>query len=120
MCVLLILRRASTELICFLFFFVKTPRPPRSTCTDTLFPYTGLCRADARMAVVGGVCGNSARSVVGAGISKGRARWHVVVLRGGHVATCNGRPPSEGRGGRSRRLAFCPCRALVHRDGAKG
>src|SRR3546814_10281004 len=27
------------------FFFLKFRRPPRSTRTDTLFPYTTLCRA---------------------------------------------------------------------------
>src|SRR3546814_11798918 len=28
------------------FFFLMTRRPPRSTRTDTLFPYTALCRSD--------------------------------------------------------------------------
>src|SRR3546814_10981446 len=28
-----------------LFFFVMSRRPPRSTRTDTLFPYTTLCRS---------------------------------------------------------------------------
>src|SRR3546814_12267660 len=27
------------------FFFLMIPRPPRSTRTDTLFPYTTLCRS---------------------------------------------------------------------------
>src|SRR3546814_4744923 len=32
---------------CFLFFFVMIRRPPRSTRTDTLFPYTTLFRSAA-------------------------------------------------------------------------
>src|SRR3546814_20450941 len=30
----------------FLFFFLRIRRPPRSTRTDTLFPYTTLFRSD--------------------------------------------------------------------------
>src|SRR3546814_18203699 len=30
---------------CFPFFFLMIPRPPRSTRTDTLFPYTTLFRS---------------------------------------------------------------------------
>src|SRR3546814_17576214 len=32
-------------LTCFLFFFLRILRPPRSTRTDTLFPYTTLFRS---------------------------------------------------------------------------
>src|SRR3546814_1814717 len=31
----------------FIFFFLMIRRPPRSTRTDTLFPYTTLFRSDA-------------------------------------------------------------------------
>src|SRR3546814_11159128 len=31
--------------ICYYFFFLMVLRPPRSTRTDTLFPYTTLCRS---------------------------------------------------------------------------
>src|SRR3546814_14439137 len=34
-----------------LFFFLMIRRPPRSTRTDTLFPYTTLFRSDAQRAV---------------------------------------------------------------------
>src|SRR3546814_12879816 len=34
-------------LLCFLFFFLMIRRPPRSTRTDTLFPYTTLFRSVA-------------------------------------------------------------------------
>src|SRR3546814_15920396 len=33
-------------LVFFLFFFLMILRPPRSTRTDTLFPYTTLFRSD--------------------------------------------------------------------------
>src|SRR3546814_6964178 len=36
--------------VCFVFFFLMIRRPPRSTRTDTLFPYTTLFRSR----VVGG------------------------------------------------------------------
>src|SRR3546814_4055141 len=35
-------------LCCFFFFFLMIRRPPRSTRTDTLFPYTTLFRSDCR------------------------------------------------------------------------
>src|SRR3546814_9781437 len=34
-------------LYCFIFFFLMIRRPPRSTRTDTLFPYTTLFRSEA-------------------------------------------------------------------------
>src|SRR3546814_1330728 len=36
----------------YVFFFLRTPRPPRSTRNDTLFPYTTLCRSGAALRVV--------------------------------------------------------------------
>src|SRR3546814_9377172 len=33
------------KLCCLLFFVLMIRRPPRSTRTDTLFPYTTLCRS---------------------------------------------------------------------------
>src|SRR3546814_3253912 len=35
--------------ICIVFFFLMTRRPPRSTRTDTLFPYTTLFRSAGRI-----------------------------------------------------------------------
>src|SRR3546814_5176910 len=35
--------------IVYLFFFLRIRRPPRSTRTDTLFPYTTLFRSTARV-----------------------------------------------------------------------
>src|SRR3546814_17142350 len=34
--------------VSFVFFFLMIRRPPRSTRTDTLFPYTTLFRSDRR------------------------------------------------------------------------
>src|SRR3546814_12826926 len=38
--------------ICCVFFFLLIRRPPRSTRTDTLFPYTTLFRSHGRVRVV--------------------------------------------------------------------
>src|SRR3546814_3341333 len=37
------------ELVCYIFFFLMIRRPPRSTRTDTLFPYTTLFRSGAEV-----------------------------------------------------------------------
>src|SRR3546814_15613018 len=34
------------DMMCVIFFFLMIRRPPRSTRTDTLFPYTTLFRSD--------------------------------------------------------------------------
>src|SRR3546814_14450504 len=39
-------------LLCMFFFFLMIRRPPRSTRTDTLFPYTTLFRSPAQAAAV--------------------------------------------------------------------
>src|SRR3546814_2604166 len=38
-------------IFCLFFFFLMIRRPPRSTRTDTLFPYTTLFRSDERLVV---------------------------------------------------------------------
>src|SRR3546814_15113771 len=40
----------SYTLLLVVFFFLMIRRPPRSTRTDTLFPYTTLFRSDQRLA----------------------------------------------------------------------
>src|SRR3546814_10480062 len=40
-------------LLLFWFFFLMIRRPPRSTRTDTLFPYTTLFRSDLRQGTQG-------------------------------------------------------------------
>src|SRR3546814_15693555 len=39
----------SVDVLLFLFFFLMIRRPPRSTRTDTLFPYTTLFRSHHRL-----------------------------------------------------------------------
>src|SRR3546814_14278077 len=39
-----------SDLLLFFFFFLMIRRPPRSTRTDTLFPYTTLFRSDVEQA----------------------------------------------------------------------
>src|SRR3546814_11812601 len=48
----------------FFFFFLMIRRPPRSTRTDTLFPYTTLFRSGART-IGGSAVGNLLRLAVG-------------------------------------------------------
>src|SRR3546814_4231 len=45
---LAISRACSSNCLLFLFFFLTVRLPPRSTRTDTLFPYTTLFRADGK------------------------------------------------------------------------
>src|SRR3546814_20069908 len=48
-CLTLFLFRASSSLV--IFFFLMIRRPPRSTRTDTLFPYTTLFRSTGTLLV---------------------------------------------------------------------
>src|SRR3546814_4184408 len=41
----------------FFFFFLMIRRPPRSTRTDTLFPYTTLFRSSSRPSILAERCG---------------------------------------------------------------
>src|SRR3546814_12276935 len=59
--------RACTVLLFIFFFFLMIRRPPRSTRTDTLFPYTTLFRSDTRMTLIG--------EWAGAGRLGGDAEW---------------------------------------------
>src|SRR3546814_15605005 len=54
-----------------LFFFLMIPRPPRSTRTDTLFPYTTLFRSKKikNQAIVGNI-GHFDNEIDMAGLSK--------------------------------------------------
>src|SRR3546814_2028894 len=47
-----------------MFFFLMIRRPPRSTRTDTLVPYTTLFRSAASSSSASASCGNSAVSVI--------------------------------------------------------
>src|SRR3546814_17444508 len=48
---------------CFIVFFLMIRRPPRSTRTDTLFPYTTLFRSSAQRRAAKGWAGNDSRPV---------------------------------------------------------
>src|SRR3546814_14117742 len=52
------------EIMCFCVLFLMIRRPPRSTRTDTLFPYTTLFRSEGRRTLVGGarLCRAAART----------------------------------------------------------
>src|SRR3546814_2832980 len=86
------LRCCLIVVVCF-FFFVMIRRPPRSTRTDTLFPYTTLFRSAA-------------------GADRRRARGGAV-----HRVRARGRRPHPGRDPDSRaRLAGLADRAWLDRS----
>src|SRR3546814_14205314 len=90
-CRLIVLNKCSlTRLFCLLFFFLMIRRPPRSTRTDTLFPYTTLFRskiepspnASASAAPLqdtqaGHLRGRSASQCFGQGAETGTARKEI-------------------------------------------
>src|SRR3546814_13510904 len=61
-----------------LFFFLMIRRPPRSTRTDTLFPYTTLFRSERSEGLpqaASGLAGSAARTrLIGRGTSNAAAR----------------------------------------------
>src|SRR3546814_1538530 len=74
-------------LFCFLlFFFLMIRRPPRSTRTDTLFPYTtlfrsSLCRSTSCPAAPTGTAGPRHRSVSPTGRTGRRSEEHTSELQ---------------------------------------
>src|SRR3546814_11565431 len=58
----------------FLFFFLMIRRPPRSTRTDTLFPYTTLFRSAGDMAECGKARAGVLAGVALGGIERGHVR----------------------------------------------
>src|SRR3546814_11541142 len=114
-------------------------RPPRSTRTDTLFPYTTLFRslgvdeeAEARDEVDGATQGNAAgagrralgadrRAVVADRIGYGAERRCLLTRRVRTHARCGRRETVRVRTGPDRRAAHAPARrASVHRHAAPG
>src|SRR3546814_20114075 len=90
-------------MILFVFFFLMIRRPPRSTRTDTLFPYTTLFRSAAGAGGVLGQClgehplrpsgGQRCRGACG-GRGGGRARLpRAVAARPRHLSRRDGRAP---------------------------
>src|SRR3546814_15152223 len=70
----------------FVFFFLMIRRPPRSTRTDTLFPYTTLFRSGFCRRLTGNRCGvrpahHPASTTHPAGAPKGRSEEHTSELQ---------------------------------------
>src|SRR3546814_14909441 len=68
-----------------LFFFLLLPRPPRSTRTDTLFPYTTLFR--------------SRGADVGFGVAFSRSHWkttYSIGIRKMPISEAASMPPNTG------------------------
>src|SRR3546814_10246538 len=80
---------------CSLFCFLMIRRPPRSTRTDTLFPYTTLFRSQGGSV---GLCKGCLAHFDG---HQGRARpsVHVALLRSALCRSLLLPPPRNGRGG---------------------
>src|SRR3546814_16005069 len=88
-------------------------RPPRSTRTDTLFPYTTLFRSDSGLVTVLGK-GNKQRSVpVGSHARAALEAWR------GEAKAANHAPVFPGRGGapNSQRAVQIRIRQLAQRQG---
>src|SRR3546814_13349593 len=60
--VLIMCYRYESHLLCIVIFFLMIRRPPRSTRTDTLFPYTTLFRSAARRKPHKSPVGNTTRN----------------------------------------------------------
>src|SRR3546814_20404164 len=79
----------------FSLFFLMIPRPPRSTCTDTLFPYTTLFRSDQFAAVHdGGSSPTGMRALSGSRCR--RSSWHMA-LKFRHGSAISKRGSAIGR-----------------------
>src|SRR3546814_13103408 len=83
------------------FFFLMIRRPPRSTRTDTLFPYTTLFRSQAgRAAPLVGLCPKRKK-----GADRGPDRFRVRSRGNRRGARRSGRGAAGFRGGRACRTA---------------
>src|SRR3546814_17184472 len=77
----------SVSLYCFcMFFFLMIRRPPRSTRTDTLFPYTTL--VDGDLHEPGGAEGNGVLNALGEAL---RQRFHLLLHRSRRVQSVGAR-----------------------------
>src|SRR3546814_10992363 len=87
----------STYLVIFyiFFFFLMRRRPPRSTRTDTLFPYTTLFRSVGRQA--GGAQRAGASEHLGRRAASAEARRRHSDQRSGAGAAARSRPSGGAR-----------------------
>src|SRR3546814_17015038 len=71
---------------CFLFFFYMIRRPPRSTRTDTLFPYTTLFRSVVRAGFASQSDNDQAVDRFRPAFAQRGAQVDMVVLAQAHIA----------------------------------
>src|SRR3546814_5726228 len=104
---------------CFTFFFVMIRRPPRSTRTDTLFPYTTLFRSTRRGAGAqrggGALCPHDlARAVRPRAFLSDLVRRHPVPLCDMRpAALCLSQPVDKGASGVGGRFFPARLRAVL-------
>src|SRR3546814_8769512 len=67
MCLFNLVRRCCDTVYMFFFFFLMIRRPPRSTRTDSLFPYTTLFRSQQLPSIVAGLSVYRAQCFAAAG-----------------------------------------------------
>src|SRR3546814_13548752 len=93
----------------FLIFFLMIRRPPRSTRTDTLFPYTTLFRS------------GPSRKKCGVGAARSRRRGHGHARLDGSQAraTVAGMALQERKDGDRQRACLCADNTQVKRAGPK-
>src|SRR3546814_13189427 len=107
------------------FFFLMIRRPPRSTRTDTLFPYATLFRSHCDAARAQGARDHRADACECDGLyplSARATRPGLAVLRclaAGELAGSGARlhPRAPGRGGRETAMAGCPGGRAPSRQG---
>src|SRR3546814_14112405 len=90
-------RASVTSIVFGLFFFLRIRRPPRSTRTDTLFPYTTLFRSIGLADRIGGRRRAGARGCRARGEGGGLSR-----LRAGRAAGDAGGPCRRAGGAAGR------------------
>src|SRR3546814_12020404 len=92
-----------SSLFCVVFFFLMIRRPPRSTRTDTLFPYTTLFRS---VEPAGDASGSGSRRPVGPSAPHHRRRRRRRGSR--HAGRQQAARRPEGRGGEGSGLRRSP------------
>src|SRR3546814_15193120 len=95
-----------------MFFVLMIRRPPRSTRTDTLFPYTTLVRSHRSLADTGGhgpgyVEGHSSEGGGAPAPGRAAALWSSDVVGRRRAGRIDDRRPSLGVRARSGRAARC-------------
>src|SRR3546814_19051539 len=82
----------------FLFFLLMIRRPPRSTRTDTLFPYTTLFRSQVESIALERTQGGRDEVAVDVAVDDLAGGGHGPVQRRGQVQQGQGKPRAPARG----------------------